>query len=399
MFALLLAVASLPAEAAAPVAWSWPAGTPLLYHLETQLLTPRTVRYYAAKNLDAIAVGIQLGSDATCTAKEEGKGWRVRCDLTWFRIAGRAAMPDDQEKLDRILEEWSRDLTGADVEWYQTKDGRLREFDLFRAEQRTRTEGYVIESQRMVLQRMFSIFDLPLSTKDEDWIRGWKQKESALMQLQVISGTVGASVIDHKRTADEWGFVAIETSGRGTLSPGGAVDSSGTKLIDVRVGGEALFDPTNGQLVYRDVALDGRLTASSHETGRDAEVFQAGAVQRVAAFGPDGEPPLPLSAQMAPKVDAEPPAPPEGIAVVPFAELGMNSFFVQGMPESAKSLQLPKNQVRARVVVGTDGAPTSVTVTRGYAALAVPTENALRAAKFPVRPAPYAVDVDVEWRP
>lgn len=399
MLLLLVATAFAQEPAPPPAAWAWPEGTPVLYHLETQLLTPRTVRYYASENLDVLAVGLQVGADATCSSKPQGKNWLVSCDLTWFKAAGRASAADEQAKLDRIMDEWSRDLTGARVEWVQTKEGRLREFDLFRAQQKTRTEGYIIESQRMALQRMFCLFDLPLPKAQDDWKRGWKQKESATMQLAVISGTVGASEIQHSRKADKWDYLTVDTVGRGTLAPGGAVDSTGTKLIDVRIGGEALFDPKAGLPVYRDLTLDGRLTVSSHQVGSDAEFFQASAIQRVEAFGKDGEPPLSIPAQRAPKVDLVAPALPDGVSLVPFADLGMQAFYVQGHPDGAKVLSLPTVKVRARVVIGADGAPTSVTVTQGFQVLATPTQSALERARFPARPAPYAVDVDVEWRP
>lgn len=396
MSPLLLALSA----AAAPVSVSWPTSQPVLYHLETQLLTPRAVRYYGAENLDARVLAVQIGTDATCNAKAEGKGWRVRCDLTWLRIAGRAADPAEQTKTDRIFEEWSKNLAGADVEFVIAKDGRFKEFDLLpNQQQRTRTEGYVIESQRTLLQRMFCAFDMPIPEGDDDWTRGWQQKNtSALMQLQVISGTVGSSVIEHKRAADAWGLVAVVSGGRGMLTPGGALDA-GTKLVDVRVDSEALYEPGAGPIVYRDFTLDGRLTSSSHETGTNAEFFQASALQKVDAFSGDGTPPLPISALRSPKLDVAPDPLPEGVALVPFDELGMQPLFVQGMPEGAKELGFPKTPVTARVLVGPDGKPTSVKATKGYAALAVSTQNALENATFPSRGAAYAVDVDVEWRP
>lgn len=400
LLAATLAQAAPAAEAPPPAAWSWPTGTPVLYHVETQILTPRTVKYYAANNLDAKAIAVQGGADTSCTAAPEGKNWLVTCDLTWIRIAARAAEPKEQEEIDRIFAEWSTELTGADVSFVHTRDGKLREFDLHRPEQHTRLEGYVIESQRMVLQRMFAGFDLPLPEKDEDWKRGWTQKGGpAVMQLQVVSGTVGASVIEHTRQPDKWGLVSIASNGRGSLSPGGAVDSSGTMIIDVRVSGESLFDAEKGVLAYRDFTLDGRRTAASQQTGSNVEFFQASALQRVDAFTGDGTPPISIAASRAPKLDAAPPALPEGVALVPFAELGMQPLFVAGMPEAAKPLDLPLTKVTARVVVGADGKATEVKATKGYEALAAPTEDALRGAAFPARGAAYAVDVDVEWRP
>ena len=49
--------------------------------------------------------------------------------------------------------------------------------------------------------------------------------------------------------------------------------------------------------------------------------------------------------------------------------------------------------------IGAEGRARTVRAYEGFEVLATPTENALLAAAFPVRSGPYAVDVEVEWRP
>jgi hypothetical protein len=250
------------------------------------------------------------------------------------------------------------------------------------------------------MQRVFCAFDFPLPAKTDDWIRGWKSRDdNSVLQFPLTSGTIGASEIHNKHVGEKWGFVAVDSEGKATLTPGAAVDQGSTQLVDVAVVGEALFEPASGLLVYRDFTMDGRLSASSIDTGPDAYYYQVLGLQRIEHLGTVGEAPLSFAAQKAPKVAEIAPPPPEGTALVPFAELGMQPFYSTDLPDAAKDLGLPTSTVNARVLVSAGGSVTSVFVTGGYAVLKEPTENALMGAKFPARATPYAVDVAVEWRP
>jgi hypothetical protein len=278
----------------------------------------------------------------------------------------------------------------------------MREFDMKGGLDRSNArEGAMIESQRVLLQRLFCFFDLPLTTDAKDWVRGWKQKgDSQLMQLQTTYGTAGATDMKHEHAGERYGLTVIATTGHATLSSGAALDAeNGSRLVDVRLAGETLFDPGPGTFVWRDFQLDGRLTVSAQEAGSGAEYFQTGAIERVEEFPAPGDIPLTVAALRAPKLTDAPPPGPAGAALVPFADLGMAQLFVAGLPAAAQELGLPKSVVSARVVVGADGIPTSVKAWRGYAALATATETALTAAKFPAKGTPYVVDVELEWRP
>ena len=163
--------------------------------------------------------------------------------------------------------------------------------------------------------------------------------------------------------------------------------------------GETLFDASSGMIAWRDFTLDGQLMVSAQEAGSSAEFFQTAAIQRVQEFPAPGDVPLTIAAQKAPKLAGAAPVLAEGLTLAPFAELGMQALFIAGMPDAAKPLSLPKTVVVARVFVAADGLPTAVKAFQGYAVLGGPTEEALAAARFPVRSAAYAVDVEVEWRP
>ncbi|MFZ5475694.1 MAG: hypothetical protein ACOZNI_02865 [Myxococcota bacterium] len=400
---LALALPALAADAApAPVQWAWPDAQPVRYHVETEILTPRGHRYLATKNLDALAGSVRLKVDAECAAKASGKGWLVSCKLPYTSLTGTSSKPYEQEKFDRILVEWSEMLGTTTVEFFHTKDGKLKEFDTKVPPGRTDARiNYIIEAQRILLQRAFCAFDLPLAASGDDWKRGWPQKGDAqLVHLQTTTGTVAASEIKHVHDGTRYGLVVVGTSGRSTVATGGSVDAgSGGTTVDVKLAGEAMFDPANGQLAYRDFTLDGRRTAQANVTGSDVDFYQALALQRVDAFPKPGEAPIPISAQRATQLDRAAPDLPAGVALVPFADLGMQPLFVAGLPESGKTLQLPASSVKARVLVGADGVVKEATALSGYEVLAKPTEEALKSAAFPKREADYAVDLEVEWRP
>lgn len=387
-----------PAWAAVPVAWNWPTAAPTKYHLETTIYTPRGVRYDSKVNLDAHAVRTDVVADAECGAQAEGKGWVVSCSFAWVKIGGEGATADDQTEIPAIFAEWSEGLKAARVEWFTTADGKMKSFDLKTTAGSDARTNYIVEQQRALLARVFAPFDLPIPTSDDDWKRGWTQKSGVFLQLYTVSGTAGAAELKHQPQGAERGLWSIQSAGHAILTPSAALDQDGAALIDVRIAGTTYFDSERGIIEYRDAVFDGRRTASSVEVGTDADFYQVSAIQRVDAFPPPGQSPPSVLAERAPKVDTPPPEPPAGVSLVPFAELGMQPLYIPSIPPEARALNLKTAKVGARVFVSPEGIPTSATVTSGLTVLAETARLALLGARFPTRPAPYAVDVEVEFR-
>lgn len=396
LFFVLSAAAASP-----PPAWNWPKGELQRFHIETDIVSPKGIRYYAAENLDARAGEVKIRGDVGCTAKPEGKTQWLTCSFQFVEVTGIAWAPEEGEKLKSILAEWSENFKTTTVELEIAPDGRLKSLDMKAGRaQKNHREGLILDAQRALLQRYFCVFDLPITTDEKDWIRGWTQKASAVMQLQTSSGTSGAADIKHSHMGERYGLAVIETTGRGTLSKGSEVDTSGSgRLIDVRMAGETLFDTQRGMFIWRDYILDGRLVVSQQEAGSGAELYQVTALQWMPEYPMPGEAPLSVGATYATKLPGNPPALADGVALVPFADLGMQALYVQGHPEAAKKLQLPTTKVTARVQVSAGGVPTAATAFSGYQVLGPGTEQALMGAAFPKRDAAYAVDVEVEWRP
>lgn len=393
MFLLL----SLSAQGAVP-AWTWPTGQPVRYHLETALLTPRGVSVKARANTDARAASIQLVVDAECVATPVGKNREIRCTLPWVAMSGEGLTDAENDNMERISAEWSTDLRAATVVMLITAEGRLKEFDLQGLKAENARVRDMHEDQRIYLLRAFSLLDFPLATDPDAWKRGWEQKGgSPIWNLITQQGTVGAGSLLHKPLGESDGLYSINTEGRAVVSSGEALDAaSGGRPVDLRAVGTAQVDVAKGLLAWRDLTIEGRVTASNAEAGSDVEFGQVSAIQLVDAFQPDGAAPPSLAAIRAPKVDNPPPELPPGVALVPFAELGMQPLFVPDMPPGAQDL--PTGTMYARVFVGADGVPTSVGVYRGFAALVEPCRLALKGARFPARATAYAVDVEVEYR-
>ena len=409
LLALLLAhtspaLASSYAQLTTVPTWSWKPGEVTRWHLETELHTPRG---FALAYVDPKGVQIQANSmkttmviDTECTSNPEGKNTVLDCTFAYVKFSGDPwSLPAD-EKLPIVYAGISEQLKTAKVEIVQSADGRIRTFDLQGVKRINAMSGQVIEFERVLLQRAFCGFELPLATTTDDFKRGWKQTStSALMMLPTTSGTTGAYDLRYTTGPVSDNLLPINTSGEGKLSYGSAVDAStGVRIIDTRLASQAAFDLTLGHVVWRGLTIDGRLTVSSTDVDTDVEFYQTTSMQMVDTFLPNGAAPLSVMASRAPKRDLPAPELSPGLALVDFATLGMEPLFIPTMPTAGRQLGLPTTSLTARVEVDKDGKVTAASVFKGYEALSGACEMALHGARFAKTGTPYAVDVNVEFR-
>jgi len=408
LLALLLAAA--PANAAsyatltAVPTWTWKAGEVSRWHLETDLFTPRGLGlgYVDPKgvNVQAQSGSTHLVVDAECTASQEGKNTVLDCTFGYVSFSGKPlALPAD-ERIPDIYAGMTEQLKSAKIEMVLSADGRIRSFDLQGVKRINAASGEVIELERVLLQRAFCLFELPLATEVDDYKRGWKQTaSSALMMLPTTSGTTGAYDMRFTTGPVSDNLLPINTTALGKLSYGSATDSStGVRILDTTLTSQAEFDLALGRVVWRGVTIDGRLTVASNNAGSDVEFYQSSALQMVDVFLPNGAPPLSLMASRAPKRDLPAPDLTSGVPLVEFSTLGMQALFIPAMPPVGKQLGLPTTTLTARVEVDKDGTVTKATVFKGYEALAGACELALRGARFAKTGSAYAVDATVEFR-
>lgn len=395
---LLLAFLTSVASAAVPT-YKWVPGETVRYYLETEFFWASGIKAAARLNTDTRIRDLVMKADVECKAAARGKATELVCTLAWLDLAG-LPVSDRQERVDEVMADWEEFTRKVEIVVLVGPDGKVREFDVNKLPNGNIREGQLGEQMRAFLRSAFAPLDLVLTTDDKDWVRGWERKDLGLMlQLPVADGTAGAGTFKAKHVEDRLGLALISTEGRATVAPSAAVEASANGgLIDLRVGGQAWFDPATGQLLYSGFTTDGRRTASASTGLGEQYLAQNSGLQRVAAFEPDHKAPISPVAQRAPKVDKPAPEPPAGVAVVPFGELGMKPLFIVGFPQIAGPYELPTSTVRARVVVDAEGVPTAYTAYQGYEVLLDHVERGLKDARFPKRGGPYAVDLDVEVR-
>ncbi len=408
--ALLVALAPDAAHATAgPTltavpAWAWKKGETTKWHLETDIYTPRglNVGSVSPKGVfdQARTRKTHIVVDTACVESPDGKNAVLDCTFGYVGFSGDELVAPNDDKLPGIFRQWMEDLAPAKVEIVQAPNGRIKSFDLQGTKRINTDSGQVVELERMMLQRVFSAMELPLPAATDDYKRGWKQtSDSFVMVLPTSAGTGGAYELDSTAGPVSDNLLPITTVGLGKLSAGGALDSStGYNIDDVTLSSQAEFDLSLGLIVWRGYTLDGRLTVNSQDTGTNVDFYQVSALQKVDEFLPNGAAPLNIMAARAPKRDLPPPELTAGLALTPFASLGMQPLYIPDMPLAGQQLGLPTNSLKARVEVDATGKVTAANVYAGYEALALACEMALKGATFTRTGAAYGVDVEVEFR-
>lgn len=283
MIGILLA-ASL---ASAAPAWNWTA-TPVYFHAETQLTFLNGTVFQAFQNLDAKATNLNVSLEMGCTGKMDTGLRIVTCDMAWVKLSGTAKRSDEQEKLEKILAEWSQQMSAYRVVMESGVDGKLQQVSLENAPHNNQRESFVVERQRLVLLRLMSLLDLPLPKNDKDWQAGWKEKGwIPAFVLINTTGTTGAMRMTHKGGEPRNGYQFVATEGEATVSAGNDLDVGGTSLLACVLGGSTLFDSEAGMLAYRDYVMEGQYTASAGVSGT-VYYSQSATIQRVEALGPVG---------------------------------------------------------------------------------------------------------------
>jgi hypothetical protein len=317
MFALL----SLSTAFAQVPAWKW-TSEPVKFHAETHISQPRGARYEAFYNLDAWATAIDLSTEFSCQATGE-KGM-VRCSFEWLKLSGRAAKPAEQEELEKILNEWADRMVGYTVELSINSLGKVQAIDLDGTERADSRQGFIVERERLLLVRIFCMLDQPFPKSEEAYQEGWPAKGwLPIFALINTTGTSGSMQLTYTNLEPRNGYVFVETAGTGLISAGAGVDSGGDSLVNASVAGSTLFDPTAGNIAYRNFVMEAYYLSGNSST---PYYQQSAAIQRIAAFGTPGAKvpalppgPLPDSAApaAAPAAPAEPPAPAPAEPVVP----------------------------------------------------------------------------------
>lgn len=285
MHALTLALLTTTARAG-DLAWDWTAETvgknnaPRRYHAEAMLVTHHGVVWQAKNNLDARAFQTELAMDTTCTGTEENKRLvKVTCTIDSLAMSGIAMQVSndalrrkEQKDLDAIFEEYGQTLEGTSIVMMLRKDdGRITNLDLEGVDIDMARYADVAEGQRQLMRRVFATLDLA-TPKGGEAKGSWRHKGSPLaIGLMTAYGAAGGARLVNEVVKEQGDDVWIDTSGEAVVDTPELQAS--LKKVSLMIAGKARFDTERGTLAYRQLTINGQLTASSMGSVTEPQYF------------------------------------------------------------------------------------------------------------------------------
>ena len=95
-----------------------------------------------------------------------------------------------------------------------------------------------MERERLLLVRIFCMFDQPFPKSEEAYQAGWPAKGwLPIFSLINTTGTSGSMKLDYSVFEPRNGYIFVETAGTGLISAGAGVDSGGDSLVNASVAG------------------------------------------------------------------------------------------------------------------------------------------------------------------
>lgn len=256
ILALLLATAAPAAEPELPAAFHVDEVQRL--RVDARVRLPRVMWMTTDRNLEARTAQFAVGMTLSCGAVEDGrKAWRVDCLIEDAALQA-VPMPGDETRLQPVLEDMDRQLTGKVVRLRVRRDGRVTNVNLVGeggpANRRTRLRD---ESLRLIAARGIAGLDLlrPRRFGQDTWL----QTQSILTMAPTVTGTAGATDLAHQLTPADDGGYSVRSSGKALIVPatGGDGDTFMATLACSAV------VSARGHLVKREWHVVAEPTASS----------------------------------------------------------------------------------------------------------------------------------------
>jgi hypothetical protein len=149
-------------------------------------------------------------------------------------------------------------------------------FDLQNTHPSNQRESFVVERQRLVLLRLFCLFNLQMPKTTTEWEEGWKHKGwKPEFTMIYTTGTYGSMDLLYAHKGEKDGNPIIEVSGKGMISTG-----EGSATMDCNYYGNVIFDE-KGLIYYRNYYLDGQYTSSAGRLSNSLPLIQQAAIQRI----------------------------------------------------------------------------------------------------------------------
>ena len=281
--ALLLLVSSSMAQG--PLTLGWSKGQSR-YHLESLVDTPRTMLHQGVNSLEARATKQLIIGDFDCTGAPKGKRWQVDCVVQSVSFQG-VAIPGDEAALGKILEDYTARLDGKTVQLMVTADGRITSLDLLGVEKTDKRSGIIEDTIRMLMRRLFAPLDVQLPKDGLSKGKPWRQKGAPLaMELLTRFGTAGGSRLEHSVASTSGSLIQIESTGRGSVTPGEALEAGTSSMMKIETTGTGRFDSDAGRFVWREIQTSATFTVSAYSAGMGSvDYSHKGSAALVAADG------------------------------------------------------------------------------------------------------------------
>jgi hypothetical protein len=321
--AALLAISST--AQAQDLVYHWDEQTPVRYHLQSQISTPKGFRVYGVVNIDARLLGLMTSIDTTCASSPVGKGWKLDCAVDEISLAG-VSFESEQENLDSILVEFQQLLTGSLIQIEIRADGHVRAVDIEGPPKATKRQSYMHEQMRQIIRRTVSPLSVQMPKKGKDPGKEWKYRGMHPgFELMSVFGTAGGTrfeTVTDSRTETEAFLIG---QGRGTvgtnleMSGGSGSDEDGyiygsstNPSVSMIVVSQTRFDLVSGLVAYSELHANGESTAQTMNVGGTARYNFEGWAGRINQDGSvealDG--PF-MPEKPAPEAEAEPETAPE----------------------------------------------------------------------------------------
>jgi len=263
---MLLVLWWIGAAQAASLVPSWP-DSPVRYHLETLIETPRSYLHVGRNNLQSRATRHGVRADVTCRGSLDKKRWGVDCSLDEVAFGGHAP-GDDAEALKAIFAQYKEMLSGASVSLTITDTGRVSAMKLVGPTKSDARTGQMLETLHLFLRRLFSPLDLQLPKNGDDKGKKWRHR-GAPMALELLTryGTAGGIVLEHQVTGRTDALVDVSSSGRGSVTSGDTLEAGAGSLMRIESTGRGQLDSASGLIVWREIATQAKYTVSAYDTG------------------------------------------------------------------------------------------------------------------------------------
>lgn len=301
-FALVGAMALHTGAALAGDGLDWRWSGPRTYLIQSDVTPSNVVWIKASFNKQFRMQNLRTNLLLTC--QQDGvvtKRWvTVRCKIDDVAFAA-LSYPGDAKVVVDVLDDVDAKLTGRDMVFEQTMDGRLRSMDLLLDDDDVKNDRMreTRELVRMLLQRSVASLDLQLPAKGDSKGARWRVNGPMALGFISLKGSMGGEEVWAEVKKKEGMLWTIDAEGGGVIGPAEMIATNGAEqpanLYNMVMQSSAVFDVEHGNLVSRQHYVRGDVTPSSQLAGYGAATPYEQSValtmiedgQTVEPFGPN----------------------------------------------------------------------------------------------------------------